>query len=55
MSNGLLGWGEMRKKSNTKRNVSGSHHGKKGKTPYKFYMDKDKIIKLRNDADRNGL
>jgi len=36
------------KKSNLKRNIKGPHKGKKSVTPYKFYMDRDEIIKKKH-------
>jgi len=45
----------MIKKSNIKRYTSGSSKGKKGISPHKYYMDKDKIIAKRIDDDAISL
>ena len=45
----------MSKKSNLKRNTNGSHKGKKCVSPYKYYMDRDKIIALKINRDTDPL
>ena len=45
----------MIKRPNIKLYTSGSSKGKKGISPHKYYMDKDKIIALKVNIDIERL
>ena len=39
----------MTKFTNKRRNIKGTHHGKKAVTPYKYYRGRKEIIKIKEN------